>query len=81
MLPPERACSVGEMTVVDLEICKNKPRFVTEILSKGRELNLGHTQKKHDAPHSKVTFGYDEDGDDDDDDDDDDDYNDDTEHW
>jgi hypothetical protein len=35
---------------------------------------LDPKKTKHDAPHSIVTFGYD-------DDDDDDDYNDDTEHW
>jgi len=32
-------------------------------------------KRKHDVPHSTVTFGYE------DDDDDDDEYNDDTKHW
>jgi hypothetical protein len=41
---------------------------------------LDPQKRKHDAPHSTVTFDYDDD-DNDDDDEDDDDYNDDTEHW
>jgi hypothetical protein len=35
-----------EMTAVDLEDCKNKPRLVTEVISKGRVSNFGPTENE-----------------------------------
>jgi hypothetical protein len=34
------------MTAVDFEVCKNKPRLVTEVPSKDRVLNFGVIEKE-----------------------------------